>query len=129
MTAGFYDEDIQAALEMIEEFGVQCLWTKDAAPPTDPDRPWLGGAPDPDDHQPFICFVPASSVSTSGFGLSKYMRDTEVADFSTFGLMGAQSFTPELTDKVTLNGKAIVVVAVDTLAPAGDPVLHILSIK
>lgn len=126
MTVGAYDDDIATALELIEEFGQQCVWRKEVVA-RDPDQPWLGGNQTSDDHQPFIAFIPATDGS-SGFGLSKFRQGTDDVAFSTFGLMGAQEFTPEVTDTVLRGGTPLVIAAIDTLQPAEDVVLYILSI-
>lgn len=123
-----YDEDIAAALEMIQEFGQLCTWQKQVSTPTDPAHPWFGGEAPPQDFNPYIVFLPATDSASSGFGLTKFRKGEDVPAFSTFGLMGAQDFTPEVADKLFRAGLALTVVGVDTIAPADKPVLHILSI-
>lgn len=125
---GVYDRQIATALRLIERYGQVCEWHKDQVVPDDPNRPWLGGGTVPDPHSPSIAFLPATD-GASGFGVSKFRgSDTEAASFNTFGLMGAQDFTPEVTDRLVRGGQPLVIVAVDTLAPNGEPVLHVLSI-
>lgn len=122
-----YSQEIADVLEMIEEAGVQCEWRKGDLTPDDQSRPWLGGDNEPDQpFTPFIAFIPAVDHNF-GFGIEKLSQGS--TSFSTFGLMGAQDFTPEVSDSLTRKGKPMTLVAVDTLAPAGDPVLHILSIQ
>ena len=125
---GYYDEDVATALELIEEAGVQCVWKKQSTTLDDADRPWLGGDDDPDSYDPFIAFIPATDTS-SGFGLTKFRQGEDVRDFSTFGLMGAQDFTPEVTDTLLRGGVAQTIVAVDEIKPADQVVLYILSIE
>lgn len=125
---GVYDEEIADALELIEEHGQVCEWHKDGVVPDDPDRPWLGGERVPVVKNPSICFLPATD-GASGFGISKFRKEAaDTVAFSTFGLMGAQDFTPEVRDRLVRDGSPLVLAAVDTLAPNGEVILHILSI-
>ena len=126
---GVYDRQIATALRLIEKYGQQCEVRKSGvAVPDDPHRPWLGGEAPPQVHTPHIAFVPATSGASS-FGMTKFRdRDANSASFSTFGLMGAQDFTPQVTDQLSRDGQPLVIVAVDTLSPNGEPILHILSI-
>lgn len=126
---GVYDRPIATALRLIAKYGQVCEWRKTGVVvPDDPARPWLGGSQSQVLHQPSIAFVPATS-GASDFGLTKFRQGGgDSASFSTFGLMGAQDFTPEVVDKLTRDGEPLVIVAVDTLAPNGEPILHILSI-
>jgi hypothetical protein len=127
MTVGAYDEDIAMALELIEEAGQQCVWRKQTTTPADPDRPWLGGVDTPVDHTPFIAFVPATDAP-SGFGLTKFRQGEDVPVFSTFGLMGAQAFEPEIADVLLRGGVPQVLAAVAEIRPAEEVVLYVLSI-
>lgn len=122
-----YDDDIAMALEMVEEFGQQCQWQQIVTTLTDPNKPWLGGVDVPVSHQPFICFLPATD-SNSGFGISKLRSSEDTVAFSTYGLMGAQDFTPAVPDKVLRDGEPLVVTAIDVLKPNGFPILYILAI-
>jgi len=122
-----YDRPIATALRLIEKYGVECEWRKSEVVSADPDKPWEGGSQVPDTFNPFICFLPATS-GASDFGLSKFRTGTEQEGFSTFGLMGAQEFNPEITDRLTRDGNVLVLKAIDTLNPADQVVLYILSI-
>lgn len=123
-----YDRSIASALRMIERYGVQCQWTSGKVVAADPDRPWLGGAAEPGTHEPFICFLPASTTAVTGFGLTAFRKDTDVGEFSTYGLMGAQDFTPDMGDRVLRDGQPLVIKNIDVLMPADVPILYILSI-
>jgi hypothetical protein len=123
-----YSEDIAMALELIEEDGEQVVWQKVTTQLADPDQPWLGGGDSaPVNHTPFIVFVPATD-GASGFGISKFRQGEEQTAFSTFGLMGAQDFDPQTTDVVLRGGQPLVIKSIDTLKPAEQVVLYILSI-
>jgi hypothetical protein len=124
---GVFDDEIATALELIEENGQVCDWHKGEVTLADPDRPWLGGDAVPDIRQVSICFLPATD-GASGFGLSKYRAGEDVPAFSTFGLMGAVDFEPELHDKVMRGGTPLVIVAIDKLQPNEQTLLYILSI-
>jgi hypothetical protein len=127
MAAGAYDDDIAMVLELVEEAGQVCEWHKDVVTPTDPDRPWLGGVPDPQVHHPSIAFVPPAEMRF-GYGMTSFPADEQVARFSTFGLMGVQDFEPLPTDKVLRDGVPLVIAAIDVIRPAEDPVLYVLKI-
>jgi hypothetical protein len=125
---GVFDDEIQTALELIEENGQVCDWHKDVTTLTDADRPWLGGDDVPDVKHPSICFIPATDGG-SGFGMTRFRKAGEdVPSFSTFGLMGAVDFEPELQDKVLREGEPLVIVAIDKLKPNEQTLLYILSI-
>jgi hypothetical protein len=125
---GVFDDEIATALELIEENGEVCDWHKDAVVLDDPDSPWLGGDSTPDVKHPSICFLPATD-GASGFGITKFRRPgDDIPSFSTFGLMGAVDFKPEVTDKVLRGGQPLVIVAIDELKPNEQTLLYILSI-
>ncbi len=123
---GAYDDEIETALELIAEAGQVCQWHKDVITPTDPARPWLGGASVPVIHDTPIAFIPATDGASS-FGMTKFKEG--VANFTTFGLMGVPGFIPHAGDKVMRGGVPLVIVDIDTLQPAEEPVLYVLSIE
>jgi hypothetical protein len=123
---GVFDEEIEMALELIAENGQVCDWHKDTTTLTDPDRPWLGGDTVPVVKQPSICFIPATD--SGGFGITKMRKDADVPAFSTYGLMGAVDFNPQVSDKVLRDGTPLVIVAIDKLKPNEQTLLYILSI-
>ena len=127
MAVGAYDEDIAAAREMIEEDGQSCQWVKRVLTPIDADKPWKGSTTVDVDHDVPIVFVPASGGM---FGLTRYRAAIEAGDFTTFGLMAPpEGWVPDLGDKVLRDGSPLVLVNLDTLRPAEDVVLYIMSIK
>jgi hypothetical protein len=127
MAVGAYDDDIAAAREAIEEDGQVCQWVKQTAELNNPAKPWQGGVAEEASHDVPIAFVPASGGM---FGLTRYRAAIEAGDFTTFGLMAPPSgFVPALGDKVLRDGAPLVLVNLDTLRPAEDVVLYILSIK
>lgn len=127
MAVGAYDEDIAAAREAIEEDGQLCQWVKQTAVPIDADKPWKGSTTQDTEHDAPIVFVPASG---SMFGLTRYRAAIEAGEFTTFGLMAPpEGWVPALGDKVLRDGTPLVLVNLDTLRPAEDVVLYILSIK
>lgn len=125
---GVYDRQVATAKRLIAKNGKQCQWTKMTTVLDDPAKPWAGGEDVPQVFAPRIAFLPATD-GASGFGITKLRDATQTAKFSTYGLMAAQDFTPDVVDMVTCNGVPLVIIAVDTLAPNKDePILHILSI-
>lgn len=124
---GAFDRQIETALRLIQKYGIQCDWRKGDIAPSDGNKPWLGGARDATVKHPFICFLPATD-GASGFGINKFRADSEVEGFSTFGLMGAQDFDPDVTDLLSRSGTPLVIKSIDTIKPADAVVLYILSI-
>lgn len=124
---GAYDDDIAAAREAIEEDGMLCQWRKQTVTPIDETKPWAGNTSVEVEHDVPICFVPANG---NMFGLTKYKAAIEAGEFTTFGLMAPPvGWVPELSDLVKRSGQPLVLVNLDTLRPAEDVVLYILSIK
>lgn len=114
------------AREMIADDGMVCQWRKQVVTPIDPDKPWTGSTTVDTVHDVPIAFVPANSGM---FGLTRYREAIEAGEFTTFGLMAPPvGWVPELSDLVTRGGQPLVLRYVDTLRPAEDVVLYILSI-
>lgn len=121
-----HSEFVTMAREMIADDGVVCQWRKQVVTPIDPEKPWAGSTSVDTLHDIPICFLPANS---NMFGLTRYREAIEVGEFTTFGLMAPPTgWVPELSDLVSRGGQPLVLRNLDTLRPAEDIVLYILSI-
>ncbi len=131
MTANPFQDDIDAALEMIAEDGELCSWFK-PAPDADDAKPWRDvrdGEPVEYENVSLAFFSPIDLARGSGqFGM--FEQGTDVPSYSQIGLMaGGQEFEPEITDWIVrISGKAEIVM-LDKVAPNGIAVLWYVAIK
>lgn len=129
---GVYDEEIQDAKELIEEFGQLCYWQK-PAPVTGgtPGYPIVGDKP-----LPIECRIAFFAPRDLGRGTEEFLQaitGTEVPSGTQIGLMaGGQTFTPEATDTILRGSKAgpvVVIERLDTLSPNGEDILYFIRVK
>lgn len=110
------------ALRLIAKQGVAVTWQAEAdpAPGGDPWNPQPGTALDPQTVN--VVFFPV------GLQMQRTLQavtGAEVPESYEYGLLpGDVGFTPRLSDIVTRNGVVLPIVKIDTLAPAGEAVLH-----
>jgi hypothetical protein len=127
-----YSDDIETAQELIEEFGQQCFWQKQAPVIDDsvPGYPVVGELPEP--IPVMIAFFSGRDLSRGAFGFMDMMPNMEVADNAEVGLMaGGLSFTPENTDTVrrgAADAPECSIQPIDRLAPDGTPILYYVTI-
>ena len=126
-----YDDDIQTAIELIDEFGQQCYWQKPA--PTvaaEPGYPAAGAVPQPVPVK--IAFFSERDLNRGVFEALGMMPESEVPENAQIGLMaGGLSFTPENTDSIrrgAANANPIAIVKMDILAPDGTPILYFITV-
>lgn len=129
---GVYDADIQAAKELIAEFGADCLWQK-AAPYVEdvPGYPTQGAVPDPIPCK--IVFFSPRDVGRGGEMFMALLAGTEIPTSSEIGLMaGGISFTPDDSDTIIRDpdgeNLSMTIKEIDRLAPNGTPVLYYVSV-
>lgn len=120
-----YDDFIELAHELINEFGAPITWQKKIVTLFDPAKPWLGGEEEIVSYSPVVCFVPDTG---NEFDFIKLMSGTEVPKYTTFGLMAPQPFQPVITDLVEREGKPLVIDTINEIKPATQTVLYILGI-
>lgn len=130
--AGVFDEDIQAAAELIATYGADCHWQKPApAVEDEPGYPTQGDAPDPVACK--IAFFRGKDVGYAAEAFMAMLTGTEVPTSGEVGLMaGNVSFTPELTDTLIRNPGTedlpLTIKSIDRIAPNGTPVLYFISV-
>lgn len=130
--AGVFDEDIQAAAELIAEYGADCLWQK-AAPIIEGDAGYPTQGPKPGPIPCKIVFFSPRDVGRGGEVFMALLAGTEVPTSSEIGLMaGGISFTPDGSDTIIRNpateNLSMTIKEIDRLAPNGTPVLYYISV-
>jgi len=127
---GRYDSKITAVKRMINKYGQQVTYRVTNANIADLNKPWIQ-LDDvlPVEYQSYIIFLSPSSNGLSRIGqeLLQYMNKDEVAEGTIRGYMAASTFTPKLSDIVVRDGEELKIDAIDTLAPNGQVIMHILE--
>ena len=122
-----YDEDIETAKELIQEFGQDCFWQKPA--PTVAGVPGYnteGALPDP-----IACRMAFFSARDLDRGVEPFlslMTNTEVPASGIIGLLaGGIAFEPKLTDTLrrgAVDAPCLSIEDIDLVGPDGTPVLY-----
>lgn len=133
--AGVFDADIQAAKDMIAEYGAPCLWQKPAprAEGGTPGYPTQGPTPDP-----VPCHIAFFRGKDVGYGSEAFMAllaGTEIPTSGEVGLMaGNVPFTPDDSDTIIRNpgpgreNLKLAIKQIDRIAPNGQAVLYFISV-
>lgn len=126
--ANVFDDDIQTAIELIDLYGMDCLWQKPApANGGVPGYPGAGTVPDP-----IPCRMAFFSARDLGMGSDAFMAamvGTEVPMSGEIGLLaGGLSFTPETSDSFIRGGAEMAIEKIDRLAPNGLPILYYVTV-
>lgn len=119
-----YSDEKATVLELIEEFGeVSQLVRTVSGPPADSQKAWNPGAP----------VVTTTSVHAAYVSESIIRRESLVKQGELFVLIPAVdlSFVPDpSTDAVVrASGARYAVLAVDVVAPSGDPIVYELKVQ
>lgn len=117
-----YSDDIAMVIELIKEDGQTVTWKKTNLE-QNPTQPWKTADPAEEvTYQVDMIFLkPQGGLRET---LNKLLRGTDVPTGGPRALMGAVSFTPDMTDIVIRNGVEMRVKNFDVLAPSGDPILY-----
>lgn len=130
--AGVFDEDIQAAAELIAIYGADCLWQKPAPVVEDvPGYPTQGPVPDPVACK--IAFFRGKDVGYASEAFMALLSGTEVPTSGEVGLMaGNVPFVPDDADTIVRNPDGenlrLTITGIDRIAPNGTPVLYFVSV-
>lgn len=131
--AGVFDEDIQAAAELIAIYGADCLWQKPAPLVEDvPGYPSQGPVPDPVACK--IAFFRGKDVGYASEAFMALLAGTEVPTSGEVGLMaGNVPFSPDDSDTIVrspgeANETHLTITGIDRIAPNGTPVLYFVSV-
>jgi hypothetical protein len=131
---GDYAEDIAFVAEMIAEDGGPAVWTQHVATPPDPSTPWIPGGTTPVNYTVNLVVFPLNSQmlrsTLSSLASLGYMSGGQVPKGNSQALMpGAVPFTPKLSDTLTIGGRQVEMLGIDTLAPdMGAPVLYLVQL-
>lgn len=116
-----FDEEIEMALELIQENGQKVTWVKKVAVPN-PTEPWKPGDAASIEYTPYICFLP---LDKEGKEFLARLGNTEALSGAYYGLMGNVPFVPDkLRDSVIRDGVTLDIESIDLLSPNGQKVLY-----
>lgn len=119
---GIYDADIKGAQQQIKQAGQLVTWDKDVTGTPDPSKPWNTKKASDNQYSVYIVFL--SPRSNGLLNVFQLLKGTDVTIGGFRGLMGAVSFTPEITDKVIRDGQVLSIDSIDIVAPNGQPILY-----
>lgn len=119
-----HERQIKSAMRQIAKEGKFVTWriVRDGAP-ADPLKPWLPGASVNDDRVVKIAFFPTDLQTLKTLSFSK---GSEIVKGCVMGFMAASGFEPNLKDIVIDKGRELRIIDIDTIAPAGIDILHIV---
>lgn len=117
---------IATAKRLIDKNGQSVVWRKPA--PADPTaKPWRDVRDgEPTDTPVKIVWVTPKFLQTMAFLIND--KGTDVPKGVEQALMAAQTFEPELTDRVVIGGVEWSLFRVDPVKPNGTPILYRLYI-
>lgn len=125
---GVYDRPIATARRLIEKYGEECVWSKQAdQDATNEDMPWRDvRAGDPWNTSVKIAFFPAGGDSALAAVLVALADSPEVSISSEYGLMaGDYPFEPDVSDTlVNSKGDTVEIIKITPLKPGGPVVLY-----
>jgi hypothetical protein len=133
---GLYDTHIATAKRMIAKYGQSCQWVIPAATTQDSAKPWKTSAGVPTSKPVKIAFFPMGTAplgyASRGKNVDGPQQDApEVVGGEMIGYMAPSDFFPNLSDHVTRvfqgQTETLRVLAIDVIAPAGDPVLYTVT--
>lgn len=128
--ANVFDEDVELATELIEEFGEEVTWVE--APVVSGGTPgYPGTASDPVKHEGIrIAFFSPRDLGMGSEMFLALLKDTEVPVGTEIGLMtGAVPFTPLADATIVRTTGEIAIDSLDRLAPNGLPILYFVKVK
>lgn len=128
---GIYDDDIQTAKELIDEFGQDCWWQKPAPKNGGvPGYPVAGELPQPVPCK--IAFFRPKDLDSGVMQFADMIQGTEVTDNTEIGLMyGGVPFTPQNPDTIrrgAVDAPETSIIKIDRIAPDGTPVLYFITV-
>lgn len=121
------DEFGQMAIELINEFCEQDNATYVSIPndtTVDNSKPWQISPTAGVNHSVRIIFFQKNLDSRQ---FAKYIRETEIVDGVTYGLMYPGDFEVRAKDIVIFDGTEYVINAFDTIKPVDKPLLYIIE--
>jgi len=118
-----YTRQVASAKRMIAKYGQFCNWVKPIVEVDDPDSPWNNGAGEPTTYEKIkIVFFPNPKHSLAR------AQGGEVQVGASLAYMAAVNFVPSLEDTIIkADGSHATIVAIDKIAPNGEPILFIIE--
>lgn len=113
-----YSEEIADAKELIAESGQEVIWRK--LPHSVGNQPWRLVSLAAIDYKVNIVFVNRKKENVE---LLRSNGDG-VQIGSSYGLMGAVDFEPNIKDVVIRDGKEYRITSIDIIQPSGEPILY-----
>ena len=126
-----YDRQVKTANRLIAKYGQSVTVTQIPQIIADPSKPW-----ETTDGTPVITTVKmiffsptATGDSQLGKEILQYLKGMDVAFGQIRGYLGASALVPKISDIVTRDSKVLKIKAVDTLAPNGQAIFHVLEFE
>lgn len=118
------DRYIALAKRLIEKSGQKVKWRINLETP-DADKPWKTQpiTEDAEDKDVIIAFLPRDRLDTQLIRAT----DQSIPIGSVYGLMAPGDFSPSAKDTVIRDGNEIRINSIDTLSPAGVPLLYTID--
>lgn len=116
-----FDRAIRTALRLIKKNGHRVEWKQYGE--SEQGQPWKPLSDVEVTNYPFICFLPLDRIGKE-FLIS--LGQSEAVSGSVYGLMGAQSFVPNLKDTVYRDGVSLDISSIEVLSPNGQIILYII---
>lgn len=119
-----YSRQIENAKRSIRTKGMLCTWSKPVAE-VDEQEPWkvTNGEPAAYEDVPIV-FLPTGRI---GKETARALAGKEVKTGDVYGYMAAQSFVPAIEDTCARGSTILRVLAFETIQPAEQPILYIIS--
>jgi hypothetical protein len=121
-----YDRSITTVRRLLGKYGPQTAnWIQVTPATPDNAKPWEATSST-------ITSAYVDMVLTSPFRdqqFVSYVAKSEVPEGCIVGLMGPQIFTPKINDSVEIAGETLKVESLDRVAPNGDIILWLVTLK
>jgi len=129
-------ESSRATVErLINAKGGTIGWRKFTTVPPNPSTPWIPGGQVPTDYEPKAVLLPMNSTmlrtTLTALATLGYNPDGQtLAGTDQLLMSGAIEFTPSPDDVITIKGKTVKPLTIDTLDPdMTTPILYLIGVK
>lgn len=118
---------VKTVQNVIKKYGQSVVYNRVSI--TSSENAWESGESKGEDLSVKMIFLPPTSSGDTQFGkeLLSYLSGTESSYSQVRGYMADAGFTPAKNDIVSRGGKQLTIKAIDTLAPDGTAILHVLE--
>lgn len=120
---------VKTVQKVVERYGKLVTYNQVSA--SSSANPWESTSQKGEDKIIRMIFLPPTASGETLFGkeLLNYLKGTETSTKQIRGYMAYNGFEPKLNDVVTDGAKVLTIKAVDTLAPDGTSILHVLEFE